>query len=435
MATTRGQVRATVDLVAKRKLQKLDGATVIFEVSGTTASGYVTSSVPVSASAGLAVSGSSGLIVQQGDISLHSGGQITQTGGIVKVSGDLQVSSGHFKVGNNVESLIANTSTGFITAQAGFAVSGSTTTSGSLTVGGNGSLSVTGGGISGSSTLQAGGDLTVGGNATVQGNLDVVGNMTVRGTPTIINTDVLEVKDNIVVINKVSGSDAAYVSASAGLYVNRGNAETASLLWVSSSNDWQFAKTVGGTPSSADLVVNKLKPLLISGSSGVSINSELTIAATASLHTSGAFSNVTIPTSSVTVEGATYKVFNLDTAFHAIDSALANAGISAVSVQNAYTRLRYQASGNFDVNGFVEVPLPAQVSSVDAFPTSSFNYVTAEVMVKSGGRWINDLVAVELVVSGASNNAIHVLIDAPALTNTDEYRLIAINNDPAKFVI
>lgn len=393
MATTRGQVRATIDLVAKRKLQKLDGSDIIFEASGSLASGKVTVSVPLSAST-VVVTGSGGFIISNG----------------------------------------------------GATISGSTITSGSLIVGGNSNLSVTGGEISGSSHLKAGGDLTVAGSTLLKGNLDVEGNMIVRGMPTIINTDVLEVKDNIVVINKVSGSESAYDAATGGLYVNRGNFETASLLWVSSSNDWQLAYTTanGVTSNSADLVVNKLKPLLISGSSGVSVNSTLTIAATASLHTSASFV-ANIPTSSVTVEGVGYKVFNLDTAFHALDTKLDSVSgtLNAVSsstghttaVQEAYRRLRYQASGNFDANGFAEIALPAQVSSFDAFPVSSFNFVTADVMIKVDGRWINDLVALEMVVSGTANNAIHVLIDAPALGSSDEYRLIAINNDPDKFVI
>jgi hypothetical protein len=447
MATTRRKVRSLTDLNAKQNLQKVDGNDVIFEASGSLASGKVTVNVPLSASAGLVVSGAVGLIVNQGGVTISGGDlrlnnnaiksssgftAITLNSTDVKTEGDLIVGAGHIKVGTNTESIILDSSTGRADFQGGVRITGSTTTSGSLTVGGNGSLSVTGGSISGSSTLQAGGDLTVGGDATIIGDLDVQGNMTVRGTPTIINTEVLEVKDNIIVVNKISGSEAAYVSASAGIYVNRGNYETASLLWVSSSNDWQFQTTTAGTPASADLVVNKLKPVLISGSAGVAVNSSLTIAATASLHTSASFNYVSIPTSSVVVEGTTYKVFNIDDAIHAIDAALQNAGLSAASVQSAYRALRFQYSGTLDANGEWSGSLPlTQESGKTAFPTTDFNYITTDVMIDESGRWINDLVAVDMEVS---SSAVWVTISAAAAPNTG-FRLIAVNENTASYSV
>jgi len=473
MATTRRKVRSLTDLNAKQNLQKVDGNDVIFEASGSLASGKVTVNVPLSASAGLAVSGAAGLIVNQGGVTISGGDlrlnnnaiksssgftAITLNSTDVKTEGDLIVGAGHIKVGTNTESIILDSSTGRADFQGGVRITGSTTTSGSLTIGGNGTLTanagatingsaltanagvvvnnsallVTNGGISGSATLQAGGDLTVGGDATIRGDLDVQGNMTVRGTPTIINTEVLEVKDNIIVVNKVSGSEAAYVSASAGIYVNRGNYETASLLWVSSSNDWQFQATTGGTPASADLVVNKLKPVLISGSAGVAVNSSLTIAATASLHTSASFNYVSIPTSSVVVEGTTYKIFNIDDAIHAIDAALQNAGLSAASVQSAYRALRFQYSGTLDANGEWSGSLPlTQESGKAAFPTSSFNHITTDVMIDESGRWINDLVAVDMEVS---SSAVWVTISAAAAPNTG-FRLIAVNENTASYSV
>jgi hypothetical protein len=423
MATTRRKVRSLTDLNAKQTFQKVDGNDVIFEASGSLASGKVTVNVPLSASA-IAVTGASGLIVNNGGVTINNNsGLIVNSNGITVNSGGASITGDLVAGANNVGALRSRVST---------QLTGSTTTSGSLTVGGNGSLSVTGGGISGSSTLQAGGDLTVGGDATIRGDLDVQGNMTVRGTPTIINTEVLEVKDNIIVVNKISGSEAAYVSASAGIYVNRGNYETASLLWVSSSNDWQFQTTTGGTPASANLVVNKLKPVLISGSAGVAVNSNLTIAATASLHTSASFSNISLTPSNVTVEGVTYNVINLDTALHAIDAALANAGLSANSVQSAYRALRYQYSGTFDLNGEWSGSLPlTQEGGKTAFPTADFNYITTDVVINDSGRWVNDLIAIDLEVS---SSAIWVSISAAAAANTG-FRLVAINENTSSYSI
>jgi len=449
MATTRRKVRSLTDLNAKQNLQKVDGNDVIFEASGSLASGKVTINVPLSAST-IAVTGASGLIVNNGGVTINNNGGLTvNSNGITVSSGGASITGDLTAGRSNVGNLIS---------RVGTQLSGSTTTSGSLTVGGNGSLTanngatingsaltanagvvvnnsallVTNGGISGSATLQAGGDLTIGGNATIKGDLDVQGNMTVRGTPTIINTEVLEVKDNIIVVNKISGSEAAYVSASAGIYVNRGNYETASLLWISSSNDWQFQTTTGGTPALADLAVNKLKPVLISGSAGVAINSNLTIASTASLHTSGSFSNISLTTSSVTVDGATYNVINLDTALHAIDAALANAGISVASAQSAYRALRFQYSGTLNSSGEWSGSLPlTQESGKTAFPTADFNYITTDVMIDDGGRWVNDLVAVDMEVS---SSAVWVTISAAAAANTG-FRLIAINENTSSYSI
>lgn len=283
------------------------------------------------------------------------------------------------------------------------------------------------------STISGSGRLSVG-SAFIQNDLEVSGNLTVRGTPTIISSDVLEIKDNIIVINKISGSEAAYNSGIGGLYVNRGNFETASLLWVSSSNDWQLKYTsdAGITNNNADLSINKLKSNFISGSSGVAINSNLIIASTASLHTSGAFSNVSIATSSVVVEGVTYKVFNLDDALHAIDTALANAGLTANAVQKAYRALRFQYSGTLDANGEWSGSLPlTQESGKIAFPTADFNYIKTDVVIDENGRWVNDLIAVDMEVS---SSAIWITISAAAAANTG-FRLLAVNENTASYTV
>ncbi len=492
MATSRRQVRSLTDLNAKKLLQKYEGNDLIFEVSGGLATGKVLAAVPVTASAGLLVSGST---ITSGSLTVGGNGNVTISNGTLTVTGSIAATQGitlsgtlEFTqdskitsvplssgdgggsstlqlipdkdlIGNDQYLVVDPTAPSHIHLRAGGTIDASTAqlflggekanvqvtdgathtvaihSSGSTqyewVFGNDGKLTLAGD-ISGSTTTASfGGDLIVEKNTTVKGDLEVVGNMTVRGTPTIINSDVLEVKDNIVVINRISGSSDAYVSESGGLYVNRGNAETASLLWVSSSNDWQFHKTVGGTPSSADLVVNKLKPVLISGSVGVAVNSNLTIAATASLHTSGSFSNITLPTSSVMVEDTAYKVFNLDTAIHAIDNALANAGLSATSVQNAYRALRFQYSGTLDESGEWSGSLPLTQAGKAAFPVADFNYITTDVVTDSGGKWVNDLVAVDIEISAS---AIWVLISAAAAPNTG-FRLVAVNENTESFTI
>lgn len=433
MATSRRKVRSLTDLNAKQTLQKLDGNDVVFEASGSIASGKVLAAAAFTASAGAVVSGAAGLTVQQGGVTITSGDLKLSSAGLIKnssgttvitvdgsgnttINGALKLGDDRIR-GNTGADLIITTNDQVKINSGGLQVTGSTTTSGSLTVGGNG-------------------DLTVARNATVNGSLVVEGDMTVRGTPTIISTNVLEVKDNIIVVNKPSGSDDAFVSASGGIYVNLGNSNTASILWTSASNDWSVNKTIAGTTSVADFSVNKLKASLISGSGGVAINSNLTIAGTASLYTSASFPNLSIATSSATVEGVTYSVVNLDAILHAIDSALANAGISPAtitsSVQSSYRALRFQYSGTLDANGEALVELPAtQESGRAAFPTTAFNYITTDVMVDDGGRWVNDLVAVDMEVSASK---VWVSISAAAAANTG-YRLVAVNEQTSSFLL
>ena len=326
MSTSRRQVRALTNLNAKQTFQKYDGNDLIFEVSGGLANGYVSSSVPVTASA--------------------------------------FSSSGPAKFGS----------------------------------------------------------------AFIQGSMEVNGDFVVRGTPTIISSDVLEIKDNIVIINKISGSTDAYNTAEGGLYVNRGSAQSASFLWVSASNDWNFQSSSGGSFGLADFAARKAKVSLISSSVEVAVNSDFVMAGTASLHTSASFTNFTVTPASKTIEGTTYNIINLETALHAIDDKLGQLG-SATSISNAYKRLRYQFSGTLDGTGYAEVQLPLTQNGGNAFQVADLNYVTTDVMVDLSGRWVNDLVAIDLQVS---SSALWVSIDAPASPNTG-FRLIAVNENTSSY--
>ncbi len=105
------------------------------------------------------------------------------------------------------------------------------------------------------------------------------------------------------------------------------------------------------------------------------------------------------------------------------------------SISKGYKRLRYQASGTFDVDGHAEINLPTTVYGKDAFPTASFNYITVDVQIKEDGRWTNNLLSVQTVITGSSNELVGVILDAAALDNTNEYRLVAVNEDPNYYVI
>lgn len=156
--------------------------------------------------------------------------------------------------------------------------------------------------------------------------------------------------------------------------------------------------------------------LPITGSDSVFINLNTS--------TSTAFNNVNIITSSY----ETYKTYNIDQAFHAVDNAI-NASVAS---SNAYKRLRFQQVGNFDINGNADIELPLTQLAGAAFPVSSLEYVNVSVMIKENNSWYNDILSINITSSGGK---IHVILDAPALNNANQYRLIAVNENPNDYIV
>ncbi len=137
--------------------------------------------------------------------------------------------------------------------------------------------------------------------------------------------------------------------------------------------------------------------------------------------TTESFINLNIVTSS---QGQ----YNIDQAFHAVDTSFNNSS-------DAYKRLRYQLTGNFDTEGYAQVQLPAVQYGKSAFNIDSFNFININVTVKEDGNWVNDLIAVNLVQSGSLNDEVWVKIYAPALSTGDLYKLIAVNENPESYVL
>jgi len=74
-------------------------------------------------------------------------------------------------------------------------------------------------------------------NVTATGNLVVTGDLTVSGNTTTVNTEQLNVEDNIITLNSgVTGAP----SANAGIEVNRGTSTDVSILWNETSDKWTF---------------------------------------------------------------------------------------------------------------------------------------------------------------------------------------------------
>jgi hypothetical protein len=90
-----------------------------------------------------------------------------------------------------------------------------------------------------------GGDFTIGSQsddtATFSGDLIVSGDLTVSGTTTTVNTDVLNVADNIIILNSdVTGAP----SQDAGIQVERGTSTNVQFVWKEANDRWQFDNSV-----------------------------------------------------------------------------------------------------------------------------------------------------------------------------------------------
>jgi hypothetical protein len=72
-------------------------------------------------------------------------------------------------------------------------------------------------------------------NVTIAGKLTVTGDLQIDGTTTTLNTETLAVEDNIVLLNKnVTGTP----SVNAGIEIERGTSDNASITWNETSDKW-----------------------------------------------------------------------------------------------------------------------------------------------------------------------------------------------------
>jgi hypothetical protein len=95
------------------------------------------------------------------------------------------------------------------------------------------------------SGLVSTGTQTFGGNKTFANNVIVTGNLTVNGTTTTLDTETVNIKDNIIQINSnQTGTPSS--SLVSGIEVNRGTEPNFQFVFVENSDDFRLGK-VGGT--------------------------------------------------------------------------------------------------------------------------------------------------------------------------------------------
>jgi hypothetical protein len=80
-------------------------------------------------------------------------------------------------------------------------------------------------------------DESVSGNKTFADNVIVTGNITVNGTATTVNSNTVEIGDNIMVLNK---DEAGTPSQDAGIEIERGTSTNAKFIFNETTDKWQF---------------------------------------------------------------------------------------------------------------------------------------------------------------------------------------------------
>jgi hypothetical protein len=102
------------------------------------------------------------------------------------------------------------------------------------------------------------------------------------------------------------------------------------------------------------------------------------------------------------------------------------------AVKRANDRLKYQKIDYFDANGYAEIILPETQFGGKAFPPESIEYILYDVSVRDGGEWVKHIFYSQLSIV---DNRLHIVIEATALNQTNEYKLLAINTNSADYVI
>ena len=89
------------------------------------------------------------------------------------------------------------------------------------------------------------GDLNIGGNADIDGNLEVNGDLTVHGTTITVNTETINLADNIITLN--SNYTGSSPTEDGGIEIERGTLTNAQLFWDESASRWIVAGAATGT--------------------------------------------------------------------------------------------------------------------------------------------------------------------------------------------
>ena len=205
----------------------VNGQKVIEDNSGT-----IQLSADANQNVGIITSGS-------GDVELNASGTgvVNIQSGMTFDSGQVLTGTGGLTMGSNIN-LNSNSINNLpAPAQASDATNKTYVDAASYLTGGDGITNSTGTLAVDSTVVRTSGTQTVGGNKTFSNDIVIDGNFTVSGTTTTINTETLNLEDNIILLN--SGTSGA-PTENAGIQVDRGSSADVFLQYNETSDVWQF---------------------------------------------------------------------------------------------------------------------------------------------------------------------------------------------------
>lgn len=116
-------------------------------------------------------------------------------------------------------------------------------------------------------------DLNVGNNLDVTGNAVIDGNLTVSGTTTTIDTNTVNIGDNIITLNS---DETGSPTQDAGIEVERGTGANKSLIWDESASEWTIQQASGTNERIATYADSKEDVIVQeTGSSGITVTETL----------------------------------------------------------------------------------------------------------------------------------------------------------------
>lgn len=237
----------------------------------------------------------------------------------------------------------------------------------------------------------------------IAANATINGNLTVNGGVTYVDAVNLQVTDKKVTIGAVTGNvgtGALSFLYDAGIYLGSDTDPAAKII-----NDYGAA---GGE-------------WLLSNSAGVAI------AATGSDTMVGLGLG---PGYDLYVNNGKYNVETaLRSIYKSINTLNSNATSTNTDMATNYAKLRYVEEATLDAQGHKEFNLSGsefvgfKLGSAGGL-LGSLSAVTADVMIKDGASWTNDLVS--LRIDALNTNWVKITVDAPASPNA-QVRLVAVN--------
>lgn len=193
-----------------------------------------------------------------------------------------------------------------VTAGNGLTGGGSVSLGGTVTlnVGAGSGIAVSGTTVAVDSTVvRTTGDQTIAGNKTFSNNVVVNGNFTVNGTVTTVNTEEVNIADNIIVLN--SNFTGASPTENGGIEIERGTQANVQFIWNEANDYWSTASSAFHIGSIA--TVTSTSSVLVETSGVVQritpanlVGAGLTLTGTAPITVSGSAGSYTIGINSAT---------------------------------------------------------------------------------------------------------------------------------------